>query len=157
LRLNLTSVDVKKFKLFAKTLKNTFSLNIIIDIEIETAVCDQLAVPHIFPQIIFPYTTHTEINEIIKILPNKKSPGHELISNALLKKVITYLSILFNSLTKIGHFPTEWKKTSIIMIKKKHGKDNTNPNSYRPISLLYSLSKIFEKIIYQVNKPFKCN
>jgi hypothetical protein len=57
------------------------------------------------------------------------------------------LSILFNSLIRIGHFPTEWKKTTIIIIKKP-GKDNTNPNSYGPISLLSSVSKIFEKIIY---------
>jgi len=31
---------------------------------------------------------------------------------------------------------------------KKPGKDNTNPNSYRPISILSSVSKIFVKIIY---------
>jgi hypothetical protein len=76
---------------------------------------------------------------------------HGFITNAILKKIpikaITYLSILFNSLIRIGHFPTEWKKATIIMIKKP-GKDNTNPNSYRPISLLSSVSKIFEKIIY---------
>jgi hypothetical protein len=50
-------------------------------------------------------------------------------------------------LLKIDHFSTEWKKSTVIMIKKSE-KDNTNPNSYRPISLLSSVSKIFEKIIY---------
>jgi hypothetical protein len=113
-------------------------------------VCNKLVEPDILPQDIFPYTTPTEINEIKK-LPNKKSPGHDLITNAILKKIpikaITYLSILFNSLIRIGHFPTEWKKATIIMIKKP-GKDNTNPNSNRLISLLSSVSKIFEKIIY---------
>jgi len=40
----------------------------------------------ILPQNILPYTIPIEINEIIKRLPNKKSPGHDLITNALLKK-----------------------------------------------------------------------
>jgi len=56
------------------------------------------------------------------------------------------MSILFNSLLKISHFPTDWK--SLNYNDKKPGKDNTNPISCRPISLLSSVSKIFEKIIY---------
>jgi len=40
----------------------------------------------------------------------------------------------------------DWKMANIIMIKKP-GKDNTDPNSYKPISLLSSVSKIFEKLL----------
>jgi len=105
----------------AKTLENTFSPNNIVDTKTETAVYNKLVEPDILPQNILPYTTPTEVNEIIKRLQNKKSPGHDFITNAILKKIpkkaIKYLSILFNSLRRIGHFPTEWKKATIIMIK----------------------------------------
>lgn len=51
--------------------------------------------------------------DIIKKIPKIKSPGHDLITNAILKniprKAITYLTILFNSLIKIGYFSKEWK------------------------------------------------
>jgi len=51
--------------------------------------------------------------------------------------------LLFNAITKIGYFPQKWKKSIIIMIPKPE-KDKTQP-SYRPISLLTCLSKLFEK------------
>ena len=56
---------------------------------------------------------------------------------------ITYivnLSILTNK------FPTEWRVTKIFMLYKK--KEVTNPENYRPISLLSSDSKITEQAIY---------
>lgn len=79
--------NAEKCELFAKTLENTFSPNNIVDTEIETVVHNKLVEPNIHPQNILPYTTPTEINEIIKRLPNKKSPGHDLITNAILKKI----------------------------------------------------------------------
>jgi len=98
-----------------------------------------------------PYSSPNEISDIIKKLPKRKSPGHDLMTNTILKnlprKAITYLSILFNFLIKIGYFPIEWKLATIIFFKKP-GKDNSIPSNYRPISLLSSVSKIFEKITH---------
>ncbi len=53
---------------------------------------------------------------------------------------------------RTGYFPESWKISQIIMIPK-HGKDDTKVNSYRPISLLPTLSKLFEKMLLQKLKP----
>jgi len=47
-------------------------------------------------------------------------------------KAIMFMTSLFNSLLHLGHFPENWKKAIIILIKKP-GKDKTDPDSYRPI------------------------
>jgi len=57
------------------------------------------------------------------------------------------MTSLFNFLLHVGHFPLNWKLAIVILIKKP-GKDKSNPDSYRPISLLTSLSKMFEKIFH---------
>ncbi|KAL4142887.1 hypothetical protein QTP88_005280 [Uroleucon formosanum] len=123
---NFINTVYEKCNLFASTLENTFTLNDLNDNATINLVSQKLSEPEILPQNIFPYTNPTEI---IKKLPNRKSPA------------------LFNALLKLSYFPTNWKLATIIMIKKP-GKDNTDPNNYRPISLLSSVSKIFEKIIH---------
>jgi hypothetical protein len=73
-------------------------------------VSQKLSEPEILPQNIFPYTNPTEISEIIKKLPNRKSPGHDLITNSILKKLpnkaVLFMTALFNVLLKLGYFPT---------------------------------------------------
>ena len=56
-----------------------------------------------------------------------------------------FLKIL-NRMLSIGYFPKLWKISKIIMIEKP-GKDPTIASSYRPISLLPTLSKVFEKLL----------
>ena len=145
------NTEADKCELFAHTLENAFTLNSSLDNSTNYLVQQKLSEPDILSQNILPYSSPNEILDIIKKLPKRKSPGHDLITNTILKnlprKAITYLSILFNSLIKIGYFPTEWKLATIILFKKP-GKDNTIPSNYRPISLLSSVSKIFEKIIH---------
>jgi len=92
----------------------------------------------------------SEILRIIRKLKAHKSPGIDKLDNAILKRLpgisILYLTNIFNACLSFGYFPTTWKTAMIHPIRKPN-KDPSIPINYRPISLLPSLSKIFEKII----------
>lgn len=60
---------------------------------------------------------------------------------------VVFMTVIFDALLKLSYFSMVWKKAKIIMIKKP-GKDSTDPDNYRLLSLLSSVSKIFEKIIH---------
>ena len=96
------------------------------------------------------YTSPSEIKSIIHSLKNSKSPGNDNIHNLLLKhcprNVHILLTYLFNSCFSLSYFPYIWKHAIVIPIPKPF-KDTSNPINYRPISLLCSLSKVFERII----------
>lgn len=53
---------------------------------------------------------------------------------------------MYNTLLNINYFPGAWKKRELVYFKKE-GKPADIPNSYRLISLLTILEKIFEKLI----------
>ena len=59
------------------------------------------------------------------------------------------LSVLlktFNDILETGNVPKSWKEATIISIPKP-GKDNTNPNNYRPIALTSCICKTLERMI----------
>ena len=87
---------------------------------------------------------------IINNLKPKNSSGHDNISLILLKASINSiakpLTCIINQSLKTGRFPSKLKVAKIIPIFKKD--DEHDFNNYRPISLLPSISKVFEKTIY---------
>ena len=95
-------------------------------------------------------TSEHEINKIIDKLPNKNSSGHDNISNILLKKLkaplLKPLNIVFNQSITSGIFPEQMKLANVFPLHK--GKEKFLPTNYRPISLLLTISKVLEKIIY---------
>lgn len=92
--------------------------------------------------------TEAELISVIKNLPSKKSTDIDGLSVWILKKCYTELLepllFLINSSFKQGIFPQFLKQAKIIPIFKKGS--STFMGNYRPISLLPTFSKIFEKL-----------
>ena len=55
----------------------------------------------------------------------------------------------------IGYLPEEWKRENKIYIKKTDKINYHQENSYRPLSLLSELCKIYERIILQETVNFR--
>lgn len=95
----------------------------------------------------------SELKEIIRSRANKKSCGNDKISNFVVKKLskcaIIKLATLLNQSYNIGHFPTSWKTAIVIAVNKK-GKPPDDVKSYRPISLLSCLAKVYECAIKKI-------
>jgi hypothetical protein len=62
------------------------------------------------------------------------------------KKGIVLLKSLFNAVLRLRYIPKSWKTAKIIMVPKAD-KPPESPLSYRPISLLNIISKVFEKLL----------
>ena len=88
--------------------------------------------------------------KIVSNLKEKKSPGHDGIDNQLLKSIIPYivdpLVYIVNLSLTHGIVPNNMKTAKVIPIYTKG--DHCDVNNYRPISLLTSISKVLERIIY---------
>ncbi|GBN33462.1 RNA-directed DNA polymerase from mobile element jockey, partial [Araneus ventricosus] len=97
-----------------------------------------------------PLSSPAEILTIIAKLNIRKTSGPDKIPNKALKLItpnaLTFLTKIFNKCLTLNYFPLRWKQANIIMLSKP-GKDSKFPQSYRPISLLSSLGKIFEKVL----------
>ena len=57
------------------------------------------------------------------------------------------MSRLFNNLFEIGHFPYLWKLAHVTAVYKRSG-PKTDKSSFRPISILPTISKICESVIH---------
>ena len=108
----------------------------------------------------FQYTTPDSIEKIIGDLKPKSSAGYDNLSSKLLKDIKGIiscpLSIIINQSLCSGIFPSKLKLAKVIPLYKKE--DQRVFGNYRPISLLSSISKIFEKVAFkQILEYFTSN
>lgn len=100
-------------------------------------------------EMIFEPVTAAEVHRVVKKMTTKKSCGYDDIPITVIKDNIDILakplSDFFNKCVDDGIFPDQFKIGKIVPIHKKGSRKD--PKMYRPISLLPTKSKIFEKII----------
>ena len=100
---------------------------------------------------LFDSITASQIEDEIMDLNSKKAAGYDSIPPKILKNSVSTikepLSQLFNTSVKENLFPADLKYANVSPLFKKD--DNTNKENYRPISILPTISKIFERIMFR--------
>jgi hypothetical protein len=154
--------DDQKANLIANCLKNQFTLNPTPQNNIDNIVQTSLNLFHSTEiQPYNPLVVPSMVQHIIKKIPKRKSPGIDGITPTILKhlpmKYIFKITKIINHIFILTHFPSNWKNSLIIPILKPN-KNKFDPISYRPISLLNTISKIVEKFIaIEINKHLEDN
>ena len=91
-----------------------------------------------------------DVEQVVKHLKRHKAAGWDNIQNEHLIYGGQYLPLmlakLFTMMMKIGHYPIRLKKGIIATIPKP-GKDSSNPDNNRGITLLPTVAKVFDKVI----------
>ena len=86
---------------------------------------------------------------MLSTIKTSKSAGHDRIPGKLLRDaaevIAPSLSAIFNASINTGIFPQDFKIAIISPIHKAGSK--TNCDNYRPISVLSSVAKIYEKLV----------
>ena len=123
----------------------------------DTSISDYLKViPRNARSIFLNPTNKREVKLLILNLPNKKSSRFDNINNILLKLIKSTISdnlaCLFNQSMAEGIFPDQMKLAEVVPLFKS--KERFLLNNYRPISLLITISKILEKMMYKRTYSF---
>ena len=91
-----------------------------------------------------------EVTDILGKVNTRKACGPDHITNKIIRYLLPTLHIIIQDLINIcvfhGYHPRAWKRAWALMIHKP-SKRRSDPCSYRPISLVCCLSKVFEAIM----------
>lgn len=140
----------EKADILANHLENTFKPNPCEDLDklrlLETENKNLTYLPKVKIEKISEHEVFDEIKYKTKI---KKAPGFDLIAGIIVKQLpraaLKKMTKIFNAVLDLRVIPSQWKKAEIIVLLKP-GKPPAEPNSYRPISLLPIICKLFEKL-----------
>jgi len=111
----------------------------------EKVVWPQTSENHVFPDV-----TCAEIGELVCKIPHGKAPGPDGVPDIVVKEIAIkrpeILRDIFNECLRHGIFPQPWKVAKLVLLRKGD-KPLDDPSSYRPICLLNTVGKLFERVI----------
>lgn len=91
-----------------------------------------------------------EVTNYIRQLPTNKSPGPDAVCTRTLKALNRHhplvLPNLFTACLLLGYFPACWRSGRVAFVPKA-GKDHSVADGYRPITLLSTLGKAYERML----------
>lgn len=104
--------------------------------------------------------SESELKKAIFHFKINKSPGPDNIDHYQIRSLYNCNSSIFlnmyNSLLELNYFPVAWKRGELVFFRKE-GRDPTLASSYRPITLLPILGKVFEKMLLRRIHHFLLN
>ena len=109
---------------------------------------------------VFSTITEDDVLKELSFLATDKASGLDDIHPRLLKEGAPFISAplthMFNVSLKTGRNPRDWKRSRVTPVFKNG--DKTDPNNYRPISIISSVMKVLEKLLdNQVRQYLKEN
>ncbi|GBN97043.1 putative RNA-directed DNA polymerase from transposon BS [Araneus ventricosus] len=91
-----------------------------------------------------------EVINLIKKINPRKATGPDGVPNKAIRMLtlnaVTHLTKIFNKCLILQHFREAWKIAHVLMFPKPN-QNRKHPGSYRPISLLSNIGKLYEKIL----------
>ena len=109
------------------------------------------AIPTSIKSIYLTPVTTSEVDRILSKMLPKTSSGIDEINNKLLKELKEVLLVplehIFNKSLEEGVFPEKMKTAKVVPLHK--GNSREVPSNYRLISLLLTISKVLEKVMYR--------
>jgi len=99
---------------------------------------------------VFPEVTTDEVRELSRRIPLGTAPGPDGVPDMVIKEIAVrkpeMLRDVFNCCLTEGIFPSKWKVAKLVLLRKAD-KPLENLSSYRPICLLNTMGKLFERLI----------
>ena len=104
--------------------------------------------------------TPEEVSSVLRSLTLGKASGPDSINNKILREAAGELAQplcnLFNQSLELGKVPDIWKLANVCAVFKKD--DPSLVQNYRPISLLSTIDKVLERLIFkQIYRHFEIN
>jgi DNA topoisomerase IB len=102
-------------------------------------------------QVTLPPVTEQEVSEAIQDTSPLKAPGPDSIINKSLQLanpwITPHLVRIFNQSLTLGYYPSHFRQSTIVVLRKPGKPNYTTPKACRPIALLNTIGKIMDTIM----------